>query len=206
MTRKEIGVFLLLRGALRHRRRRQPPVPERRQSAERRPARRHLRHLQHRRRYRDHHRWHRPVGRIDLRAAWRAVVDDARRVGLAGPRGAGGGRGARRRPRRRARPAGRQAAAATLHRHAVRSAALSRGRALRRRGFDERVRDGRRLRVGAGAGVGKRRRRAHAVRGDVRGGVPGLGAAPSLGVWQAPVRHRSQRRGRTLLGRRTRGR
>ena len=74
------------------------------------------------------------------------------------------------------------------------------------RRFDEGVRHRRGLRVGAGAGVGKRRRRADAVRDDVRGGGPGLGAAASLGVRPAPVRRRPQRGGRALLGRQTRGR
>ena len=63
----------------------EPAVPQRGQPAERRPAGRHLRHLQHRRRHRHHHRRHRSVGRVDLRAARRAAVDDAGRV-AAGPR------------------------------------------------------------------------------------------------------------------------
>ena len=201
MTRKEIGVLLLLLALCAIVAVASPAVPERRQPAERRPARRHLRHLQHRRRHRDHHRRHRPLGRIDLRAARRAAVDDARRMGLAAGRGAGGGDGARRLPRRRARPAGRAAGAAALHRHAVRSAAVSRRGPLHRRGFHERVRHRPGLRMGTGAGVGKRRRRADAVRGDVRRGGAGLGAAASLGVRTASLCRRPQRGGRALFGR-----
>ena len=83
MTRKELGVLLLLVALCAIVAIASPAVSQRHQPAERRPARRHLWHLQHRRRHRDHHRRHRPVGRIDLRAAGRAAVDDARRVGLA---------------------------------------------------------------------------------------------------------------------------
>ena len=75
-------------------------------------------------------------------------------------------------PRGRAWTADHAAAAAAVHRHALRTAPLSRRRAIHRPRFDEGLRHRRGLRVAAGRRVGKRRRRADAVRHHVRGGAP----------------------------------
>ena len=92
MTRKDISVLLLLVLLCAVVAVGEPAVPQRGQPAERRPAGRHLRHLQHRRRHRHHHRRHRFVGRVYLRSARHPAVDDAGRVAVAGS-----GRAARRR-------------------------------------------------------------------------------------------------------------
>ena len=96
----------------------------------------------------------------------------------------------------------RASAAAAVHRHAVRPAALSRRRALHRRRTRRRASAPARASSGYGA----------LASGSVGGvpmpfvlmcvvAAPGLGAAPPLGVRTASVRRRPQRRGRALLGR-----